>query len=309
MTSSLFAVLLSGSLLAACSSGDGDASPEGPVDAPVSGVSVTLDDDGDAPREPLVWFSDSSETESVFRATQGWGQETQGGDGDSEDSTGTETGDADNLPYDEVTMEVPVTVANSTDGDALESTVTAGLPTGDNADANDDLASAEGFTMNQEYNQDGRVTSRGFSAPEGATDAARSNVERALTQMTDVPVVFPEDELGKGARWTVTGQVDDPNLGISMRQEVTYTLLSREGSRIELGVDVARSPSVQRMSGSDLVVTDSSSSSDGNITVDLRRPVPVSGKIETETSVTYGEPDSEISVVQTSRTRSSWAPA
>lgn len=98
-------------------------------------------------------------------------------------------------------------------------------------------------------------------------------------------------------------------LGVSMRQGVTYTLLSREGSRIELDVDVERTPSVQRMSGSDLTVTDSSSESNGNITVDLRRPVPVSGMIETTTSVTYGETDSPVTVVQTSRTRSSWEPA
>ncbi|MGJ0183271.1 hypothetical protein [Corynebacterium glyciniphilum] len=295
----LMTTLLTGSVLTACSSDD-DASPEAPVDAPVSGVSVTVDDTGDAPREPLVWFSDPGEKETVFRATQGWGQTTEGDD--------DEEGE-DDLPYDDVTMEVPVSASSSTDGNELEATVVAGRPTGDNTDGNDDLATAEGFTMNQKYNQDGRVTSRGFSAPEGASDAARSNVERSFTQMTDIPVVFPADDLGVGARWTVTGQVDDQMLGVSMRQGVTYTLLSREGSRIELDVDVERTPSVQRMSGSDLTVTDSSSESNGNITVDLRRPVPVSGMIETTTSVTYGETDSAVTVVQTSRTRSSWEPA
>lgn len=292
--------LLAGSVLTACSSDDA-ASPEEPVDAPVSGVSVTVDDTGDAPREPLVWFSDDTETETVYKATQGWGQSIEGGDSD-------ETSE-DDLPYEDVTMEVPVTVSTATDGDELEAEVVAGSPSGDNTDGNEDLSTAEGFTMNQNYNQDGRVTTRGFTAPEGASDAARSNVERSFTQMTDVPVVFPADDLGTGARWTVTGQVDDPNLGISMRQGVTYTLVSREGSRIELDVDVERTPSVQQMSGSDLKVVGSDSESTGYITVDLRRPVPVSGVIETSTSVTYGETDSPVTVVQTSRTRSSWEPA
>ena len=156
------------------------------------------------------------------------------------------------------------------------------------------------------YNPDGRVVSRSFAAPEDATGAARSNVERALTQMTDVPVVFPEEDLGTGARWTVSGQVEDPMLGVSMRQGVTFTLLSREGSRIELGVEVERTPSVQKMAGSDLNVVDSSSDSDGNVTVDLRRPVPVSGMIDTTTSVTYGQAESPVTVVQTSRTRSAF---
>jgi hypothetical protein len=288
--------LLTGTVLTACSSGD-DAASEAPVDAPVSGVSVTVEDAGEAPREPLVWFDDSTETRTVFRATQGWEQRTEGGT------------DQDDLPFEDVTMEVPVTVSTSTDGDELESHVVAGRPTGDNTEGNEDLATAEGFTMNQTYNPDGRVVSRSFAAPEDATGAARSNVERALTQMTDVPVVFPEEDLGTGARWTVSGQVEDPMLGVSMRQGVTFTLLSREGSRIELGVEVERTPSVQKMAGSDLNVVDSSSDSDGNVTVDLRRPVPVSGMIDTTTSVTYGQAESPVTVVQTSRTRSAWEPA
>ncbi|MDN5720370.1 MAG: hypothetical protein L0H07_09460 [Corynebacterium sp.] len=186
--------LLAGSVLTACSSDDA-ASPEEPVDAPVSGVSVTVDDTGDAPREPLVWFSDDTETETVYKATQGWGQSIEGGDSD-------ETSE-DDLPYEDVTMEVPVTVSTATDGDELEAEVVAGSPSGDNTDGNEDLSTAEGFTMNQNYNQDGRVTTRGFTAPEGASDAARSNVERSFTQMTDVPVVFPADDLGTGARGTM----------------------------------------------------------------------------------------------------------
>ena len=285
--------LLTGTVLTACSSGD-DASPEAPVDAPVSGVSVTVEDTGDAPREPLVWFSAPGEKQTVFRATRGLEQRTEGG------------AEEDDLPYEDVTMELPLTVSTSTDGDELESHVVAGRPSGDNDDRNDDISSAEGFTMNQRYNQDGRVISRGFAAPEEATDSARASVEQSFSQMADIPVVFPSDDLGAGAVWTVTGQVDD---NVSMRQAVTYTLLSREGSRIELDVDVRRTPSVRQLPGTDLQVMDSTSDSSGNITVDLRRPVPVSGMIETTTSVTYGEAESPVRVVQTSRTRSSWEPA
>jgi hypothetical protein len=285
--------LLTGTALTACSSGD-DTASEAPVDAPVSGVSVTVEDAGETPREPLVWFSDTEETQTVFRATQGLEQRTEGG------------ADENDLPYDEVTMEIPLTVSTSTDGDELESRVVAGRPTGDNEDRNDDISSAEGFTMNQTYNQDGRVLTRGFAAPEAASDSARASVEQSFTQMADIPVVFPSDDLGTGAVWTVTGQVDD---NVSMRQAVTYTLLSREGSRLELDVDVERTPAVRQLPGTDLQVMDSTSDSDGNITVDLRRPVPVSGRIETTTSVTYGEAESPVTVVQTSRTRSSWEPA
>lgn len=282
--------VLVGTALTACSN-DEDA---GPVDAPVSGVSVTLNDNGGSPREPLVWFSDSTETESVYRATQGLEQQTRGG------------AEQDDLPYEEVTMEVPLTVSTSTDGDDLEALVVAGSPTGDNLELNEDISSAEGFTMTQNYGQDGRVSSRGFSAPEESTESARVSVEQSFNQMVDIPIVFPEEEVGSGAQWTVTGQVDD---NVSMRQAVTYTLVSREDSRIDLDVSVERTPSVRQLPGTDLQVTDSTSDSDGAITVDLRRPVPVSGMVETTTEVTYGEAGSDVSVIQTSRTRSTWEPA
>lgn len=283
--------LLAGTALSACSSGDDD---DGPMDAPVSGVSVNLEDDGDSPREPVVWSSDTSESETLFSATQGLEQQTTGG------------AEEDDLPYEEVTMEVPLTVSSDADGDDLAATVVAGSPTGDNTELNEDISSAEGFTMTQNYNEDGRVTSRSFASPEEATDSARVSVEQSFSQMVDIPIVFPTEDLGAGARWTVTGQVDD---NVSMRQAVTYTLLSREDSRVELDVEIERTPSVRQLPGTDLQVMDSSSESDGNITVDLRRPVPVSGMIETTTEVTYGEAESDVSVIQTSRNRSSWEPA
>ncbi|MGO1949251.1 MAG: hypothetical protein ACTH1D_06425 [Mycobacteriaceae bacterium] len=308
--SALMTALLTGSVITACSSGDEEDTTEGPVDAPVPGVSVTVDDPGEGPTEPLVWFNDDTEQHSVFRATQGLEQRTEGGDASDLDTEDSDVLESDDLPYEEVTMELPLSATTDTDGEELESTVAvSGPPTGDNTDLNEEIASGEGFTMTQNHSQDGRVSSRGFSAPENASDSARLNVEQSLTQMTDIPLVFPSDELGVGARWTVNGQADDQMLGISMRQAVTYTLVNREGSRVELDVSVDRSPSVQQVPGSDLHVLDSSGESSGNITLDLRRPVPVSGKIETSSTVTYGEPESPVKVIQTSRATSAWEPS
>jgi hypothetical protein len=294
VTSAVAALLLGAGVLTACSSDD-EESNEAPADAPVSGVSVTVDDPGENPSEPLAWFDDSDEgQDTTFRATRGLEQKTNGGT------------DVEELPYSEVTMDIPLSVSTSTDGENLDAEVTAGRPSGDNTDRNDDIASAEGFTMNQTYGQDGRVDSRGFTAPEGASDSARASVEQSFTQMTDIPIVFPGDDLGVGAKWTVTGQVED---NISMRQSVTYTLTKREGSNIELDVSLERTPSVRQLPGTDLQVVDSSSESGGNISVDLRRPVPVSGSIDTSTTVTYGEPESDVTVIQTSRTKSVWEPS
>ncbi|MDN6283962.1 MAG: hypothetical protein L0J74_02170 [Corynebacterium sp.] len=286
------AVLLGLGGLTACSSDDEPT--EAPADVPVPGVAVTVLDAGEGEASPLVWFNDDTEQETTFHATRGLEQSTQGAP------------EEDDIPYEERTMEIPLTVSTDTDGEDLDATVVAGLPTGDNTDRNDDIATAEGFTMTQSYGQDGRVSSRSFSSPESASGSARASVEQSFTQMTDLPLVFPTEELGEGARWTVSSQVDD---SISMRQTVTYTLMKREGSQIELDIDIDRTPSVRQLPGTDLQVVDSASDSGGRVTVDLRRPVPVSGMIETSTTVTFGEPDSDISVVQTSRTKSVWEPS
>ena len=105
-----------------------------------------------------------------------------------------------------------------------------------------------------------------FAAPEEATDSARAAVENNLGQMTALPLVFPADAVGEGARWTVTGPVSDSASGVAMRQTVTYTLTSRSGSRVELDVDIERIPTVKQMAGTDLEVLDSKSTSSGSLT-------------------------------------------
>jgi len=286
--------------LSGCVSSDDEPDRTAPVESTVDGVAVKLLDAGTSPTDPLAWFADDGEQKTTYSVSQGLGQHTVGGD-----AQGTADGE---LPYSEVTMELPLTATAATDeGDGLAATVTAGTPTGDNDDRNDDIASAEGFRMVQKYSDDGRVSSRSFAAPEGASDSARASVEQGFTLMTDLPLVFPEEAVGEGARWTVTGQVSDSGSGVSMRQTVTYTIASRNGSQVNLDVDIERTPTVKQMAGTDLEVMDSTTESTGSLTLDLRRPLPVSGSVKTTTEITYGQPESPVTVVQESRTTSTWS--
>lgn len=286
--------------LSGCVSSDDEPDRTAPVESTVDGVAVKLLDAGTSPTDPLAWFADDGEQKTTYSVSQGLGQHTVGGD-----AQGTADGE---LPYSEVTMELPLTATAATDeGDGLAATVTAGTPTGDNDDRNDDIASAEGFRMVQKYSDDGKVSSRSFAAPEGASDSARASVEQGFTLMTDLPLVFPEEEVGEGARWTVTGQVSDSGSGVAMRQTVTYTIASRNGSQVNLDVDIERTPTVKQMAGTDLEVMDSTTESTGSLTLDLRRPLPVSGSVKTTTEITYGQPDSPVTVVQESRTTSTWS--
>ncbi len=219
--------------LSGCVSSDDEPDRTAPVESTVDGVAVKLLDAGTSPTDPLAWFADDGGQKTTYSVSQGLGQHTVGGD-----AQGTADGE---LPYSEVTMELPLTATAATDeGDGLAATVTAGTPTGDNDDRNDDIASAEGFRMVQKYSDDGKVSSRSFAAPEGASDSARASVEQGFTLMTDLPLVFPEEAVGEGARWTVTGQVSDSGSGVSMRQTVTYTIASRNGSQVNLDVDIER---------------------------------------------------------------------
>ncbi|HJG45889.1 MAG TPA: hypothetical protein K8V62_05810, partial [Corynebacterium variabile] len=82
---------------------------------------------------------------------------------------------------------------------------------------------------------------------------------------------------------------------------------SRNGSQVNLDVDIERTPTVKQMAGTDLEVMDSTTESTGSLTLDLRRPLPVSGSVKTTTEITYGQPDSPVTVVQESRTTSTWS--
>lgn len=273
----------------------------------MDGVSVKVLDAGGSPTSPLVWFSDDAEQHGAYKVSWGYGQHVEGGD-----EQGTASGEA---PYSELSAEVPFTATTSTDGDTLVTSVTLGTLTGHNEALDDegndglnsDIATAAGFRMTQTYGDDGRVTARTFAAPEAATGSARSAVEKNLAQMTDIPLVFPTDAVGTGARWSVTSQVEDASAGISMTQTAVYTLKSRHGSQVELGVTVDRVPTVKQMAGTDLQVMDSTSESTGSLNLDLRRPLPVAGSVRTKTVVTYGQSGSPVTVVQESRTTSTWS--
>ncbi|MBB3115065.1 hypothetical protein [Corynebacterium bovis] len=299
----LMAPLLVASLgfatLTACSD-DGDAAPAG-VEVPVDPVSVTLVDRGQEPVAPLVWFSDPGEQQVTFRATQGLGQRVEGAPGPAQAG--------DTVPQKDVTMELPLTATASTDGETRTTTVTAGTPTGDNAARNDDIATASGFRVTTRTQQNGRTTSRTLASPEGATDSARASVEESLRQMADVPLVFPDEGVGPGARWKVSSHIggDTP-----MNQDVSYTLISRDGPHVALAVDVDRRPTQTTLPGSadrvgeDLRVVDVQHTSTGQLELDLTKALPVSGTVDAGTTVTYGTGSSPVRVVQTTTTRSEW---
>ncbi|WP_238597091.1 DUF6263 family protein [Corynebacterium heidelbergense] len=299
---------------AACS--DNPSKDSAPVSAPVDGVNVQLVSPGADPTEPLVWFASDGEQSVTFSATKGLAQRTESsgpGSGSSsenssaspEPSNGPQAPGVDAVPYQETTMLLPLTASVDSDGKTRTTKVTVGTPTGNNEQRNADIATAKGFVMTTQSTVDGRPQTRSFAAPESASTSARAGVEESLTQMNQLPLVFPAEPVGRGAQWKVSSRVDD---GVSMQQTTTYTLLERQGSTVTLDVDIQRKPAVASLPGTDLEVQDVHSSSSGQVTLDLTRALPTQGHITVTTDVTYGKQGSPTRVVQTSTGKSQWQP-
>lgn len=279
------------------------------------GVKVELVSRGASPQEPIAWFSQEGSQEVTFHATQGFAQHTVGAAKDddatasatdaSETAKEDEQPDVDELDYDEVTMNLPLSAEVTTDGKGRQTNVTVGEPTGTNDERNEDIVTAKGFKMTTEQEIDGRATSRSYTAPDEASATARASVESALNQMNDFPLIFPTEPVGVGAKWTVSNRVDGD---ISMTQKVTYSLLEREGQTVSLKVEVSRSPAVATLAQTDLKVLDVETESSGQIALDLNKVLPTRGHINVKTKVTYGQDDSPVRVVQTSTSKSKWSP-
>lgn len=298
------ALSLFGAGAVACNS-DSDTQQEQAQQSEVPGIRVQIKDKGQAPLQRIEYTHAAHEQSFTFKATQGLEQRTEGGDAGSDQGISPEDS---NVPYDEVTMNLPLEVSaqeigSGTTNDQRVVRFTAGNPSGTNAERNEDIASAKGFRMETELLASGRPATRSFSAPEGATNSARASVESALTQLTDFPLIFPEDEIGVGARWELTTRVE---AAVSMQQVITYTLDKIDGSTLTLGVDVQRSPNVATLAGTNLEIVDSKTTSSGTLTVDLDKTAPTSGNIEVETTLHFGQPNSPVRVIQSEVTRSEW---
>ena len=184
--------------------------------------------------------------------------------------------------------------------------VTVGKPEADGAD----VSSAEGFQFGWRGTDTGQMNSLRLAAPQAATDQARSTVERAITSLTSLPIVFPDEEIGPGATWVVESRVTGES---TLLQTTTYTLDKLDGDIAELSVKIEQRPSLGALSfdgadtpeelrGKELKVTDHTSTSEGSVTVDLTKPLPTAGDVSVTTAISYGAEGSDLRVVQTSAT-------
>lgn len=159
------------------------------------------------------------------------------------------------------------------------------------------FATAPGFTVTWVRSADGTVRQLSLEAPAGATDAARAAVEVTANVVSAATVVFPEDPIGVGARWTVTREFDD---AVAPTRVATYELLGLTGDvatvRMESSApevsDTLTAPSADGGPGIALDVESYEVTGSGELTIDLRAALPVDGTTESSTRAVYVDPDS-----------------
>jgi hypothetical protein len=103
-------------------------------------------------------------------------------------------------------------------------------------------------------------------------------VSEFKSQLRQMAVPFPVEPVGKGAKWTVTTQVNSN--GVSVTQVATYTLADRSGDHLKLSVAIAQDAPAQELKSADLppgaktMLKNMKASGAAQVEVDLNRLVP-----------------------------------
>ncbi|KAA8746726.1 DUF6263 family protein [Corynebacterium tuscaniense] len=193
----------------------------------------------------------------------------------------------------QVTLPLSVAVV---DGNVAEFTV--GEPKHSNLDTGTEALTAEGFRMRWTTDVQGQIEDIKLLPPEGSSDEGRAVIERALLQIISTNPVFPVEPVGVGATWSVeTRTLGETN----MRRTTTYSLTSRDGNTVTLDVQVQEEPAKKTLNldGEDnLTAEEWSTTSQGTITVDLNKLLPIAGENAATTRTVYAGPNPDFKVVQ-----------
>ncbi|MFN3339050.1 MAG: hypothetical protein ACK40Z_05070 [Dietzia sp.] len=159
------------------------------------------------------------------------------------------------------------------------------------------FATAPGFAVTWTRSADGIVRGLSLEAPTTATDAARAGVEITANAVSDATVAWPTEEIGVGARWTVTRTVDD---AVAPTRVVTYELTALDGDVATVSMEASAPDTAETLEapapdggpGVTLEVESYEVGGSGELTVDLRAPLPVEGTTESSTRAVYVDPES-----------------
>ena len=285
--------------------------PPGPaveqaVAAPVDAARVTVEDAGSGDKRVLSYEDVNTEQNSHFELTEGFSQ-------DVVEKSVAENFDSGAPEEATTAFDLRAEVSEATDDPeqtpaTRNAFMTLSSPTYSGTDALN-VESGEGFQFGWRADDAGQVSSLRLAAPQSANDDARSILEQAIVELTSMPIVFPEEEIGEGAVWTLDSRTSGES---TLLQTTTYTLEELTDTGAELSVDISQRPALGALTmedGGELEVLDSTTRSSGNLSIEFSQPLPIRGDIDIATRVTYGTEESEIRVLQSTNTRMQFSPA
>lgn len=285
--------------------------PPGPaveqaVAAPVDAARVTVKDAGSGDKRVLSYEDVNTEQNSHFELTEGFSQ-------DVVEKSVAENFDSGAPEEATTAFDLRAEVSEATDDPeqtpaTRNAFMTLSSPTYSGTDALN-VESGDGFQFGWRADDAGQVSSLRLAAPQSANDDARSILEKAIVELTSMPIVFPEEEIGEGAVWTLDSRTSGES---TLLQTTTYTLEELTDTGAELSVDISQRPALGALTmedGGELEVLDSTTRSSGNLSIDFSQPLPIRGDIDIATRVTYGTEESEIRVLQSTNTRMQFSPA
>ena len=285
--------------------------PPGPaveqaVAAPVDAARVTVKDAGSGDKRVLSYEDVNTEQNSHFELTEGFSQ-------DVVEKSVAENFDSGAPEEATTAFDLRAEVSEATDDPeqtpaTRNAFMTLSSPTYSGTDALN-VESGDGFQFGWRADDAGQVSSLRLAAPQSANDDARSILEQAIVELTSMPIVFPEEEIGEGAVWTLDSRTSGES---TLLQTTTYTLEELTDTGAELSVDISQRPALGALTmedGGELEVLDSITRSSGNLSIDFSQPLPIRGDIDIATRVTYGTEESEIRVLQSTNTRMQFSPA
>lgn len=293
--------------LTGCSRSEPDPVADVPAFAP-DAPSVTLVEAGADPR-PLR-FDDTGDTgdtepwETEVRVSGGIGQSVQATSAVEQQAPAGGDVNRVTLPLSVTAQPAPAPGSGENDA-ARRIDFTVGSGSHSDLAFGQEVATAEGFLMSWRADAAGRIDTLKLLAPPESSSTGRQIVESSLLTLASTNVVFPAEPVGVGGSWTVTNRITGD---ASMRRTTTYTVTALDGDTVTLDVTVDERPTQQEvtidnevageLNGATLTVDAASTTSEGEITVDLRRPLPVAGAVKATTRVVYAGPQAETRVVQ-----------
>ncbi|MCP9619807.1 hypothetical protein NMK54_06470 [Nocardia otitidiscaviarum] len=169
------------------------------------------------------------------------------------------------------------------------------------------LRPADGSRAGLEMSEYGAITALRLTPNTATSDPARAALEQAFYQAVYQSIAFPRTPVGVGAVWTVRQRVSG---SVPLDQVTTATLTDREGDLLTIALDVTQTPKVSEWelpnNAGTLDIVDYLMHGSGVITVDLTKPLPVSGAITVGGNQTYKDPRSSVTLRQTLSTEVQW---